>query len=127
MLKPFNEKKLFLFALLAAGLPIWFVSYGTFTKGKLTIISEVLVFLLATYTSFQTKDKNKAILFTVAGGFILAIVSKIVIDVLINPTDHNLWPFELALYMMAAFIFSGAGVGLGWGMRKLLSKAEKSD
>jgi hypothetical protein len=28
---------------------------------------------------------------------------------------------------MAAFIFSGAGVGLGWGMRKLLSNQEKSD
>ena len=54
-------------------------------------------------------------------------VSKIVIDVLIDPTDHNLWPFELALYMMAAFIFSGAGVGLGWGMRKLLSNTEKPD
>ena len=127
MLKPFNEKKLFLLALLAAGLPIWFVSYGTYTKGMLTIISEVLVFLLATYTSFQTKDKHKAILFTVAGGFILAIVSKIIIDILINPTDHNLWPFELALFMLAAFIFSGAGVGLGWGMRKLLSKTEKPD
>lgn len=127
MLKPFNEKRLFLLALLAAGLPIWFVSYHTYTKGMLTIISEVLVFLLAGYTSFQTKDKNKIILFTVAGGFILAIVLKIVIDIFIDPTDHNLWPFELVLYMIAAFIFSGAGVGLGWGMRKLLSNAEKLD
>ena len=127
MLKPFNEKKLFLLAVLATGLPIWFVNYHTYTKGMLTIISEVLVFLLATYASFQTKNKNKAILFTVAGGFILAIIAKIIIDILINPSDHNLWPFELVLYLMAAFLFSGAGVGLGWGMRKLLNQAEKPD
>jgi peptidoglycan/LPS O-acetylase OafA/YrhL len=127
MLKPFNEKKLFLLALLAAGLPIWFVSYHMYTKGMLTIISEVLVFLLATYASFQIKDKNKIIFFIVAGGFILAIILKIVIDILINPTDHNLWPFELILYMMAAFIFSGVGVGLGWGMKKLLNREDKID
>jgi len=127
MLKPFSEKKLFLLAFLATGLPIWFVSYHTYTKGMLTIISEVLVFLLATYASFQTKNKNKSILFIVAGGFILGIIVKIIIDILINPTDHNLWPFELVLYLMAAFLFSGAGVGLGWGMRNLLNHAEKQD
>lgn len=125
MLKPFNEKRLFLLATLAAGLPIWFLSYHTYTKGMFTIISEVLVFLLAAYAAFQIKDRNKIIFFTVAGGFILAVVLKIIIDILINPTDHNLWPFELILYMMAAFIFSGVGVGLGWGMKKLLTRQDK--
>ena len=125
MLKPFNEKRLFLLATLAAGLPIWFISYHTYTKGMLTIISEVLVFLLAAYAAFQIKDKNKIIFFAVAGGFILAIILKIIIDIFINPSDHNLWPFELILYMMAAFLFSGAGVGLGWGMRKILTTHSK--
>jgi hypothetical protein len=29
--------------------------------------------------------------------------------------------------MMAAFIFSGVGVGLGWGMKKLLNREDKPD
>ncbi len=125
MLKPFNEKRLFLLATLAAGLPIWFVSYHSFSQGMFTIISEVLVFLLATYAAFQIKDKNKIIFFTIAGGFILAIILKIIIDIFMNPSDHNLWPFELILYMIAAFLFSGVGVGLGWGIRKILTTHSK--
>ena len=120
MLKPFSEKKLFLLAAIGAGLPIWFVSYHSFIQGRFTIISEVLVFLIAALAVFQTKGKNKAIFLIVAAGFILAIATKIVIDIFINPTDHNLWPFEMVLYMIAAVIFSGAGVGLGWGLKKLI-------
>ncbi len=125
MLNPFNEKRLFIAATLAAGLPIWFLNYHTYSKGMFMIISEVLVFLLATYMAFRVKDKNKTIFFTVAGGFILAIILKIVIDIFIDPSNHNLWPFELILFMIAAVIFSGAGVGLGWGMRKLLNSENK--
>lgn len=122
MFNPLKEKWLFAIATLVAGLPIWFTSYQAFSKARVVIISEVLTFLLAALFAYRTTGKNKIIFFTVAGGFISAIILKIVIDIFINPTDHNLWPFELILFLIAAFIFTGAGIGFGWGIRKIIDR-----
>ena len=42
-------------------------------------------------------------------GFVAAVLVRLVVDAFTEPTDHNLWPFELIVAVLVAFPFSFIG------------------
>lgn len=36
-----------------------------------------------------------------------AIVGKIIVDVVVDPTSHNLWPFEIVMWSLAGLMLLG--------------------
>jgi hypothetical protein len=54
----------------------------------------------------------------VGGGFFIAYIIKIVIDLISDPTDHNLLPFELVFVAFIIICLTSAGIALAWIIRK---------
>ncbi len=44
-----------------------------------------------------------------SGGLVIALLARIVVEVAIDPTDHNLWPFEVALAVIVSLPSALAG------------------
>ena len=104
MVKKINIKWLLLVSVLIAGMPIWFTSYHTFTNTKIIRLSAILTILLSLLVSLITKDQSKKVLYTIAPGFIIATIIKIIIDSISDPSTHNLLPFEMIYYAIMAFV-----------------------
>jgi len=39
----------------------------------------------------------------IAYGILSALILRILLDVIRDPTDHNLWPLEIAIFVVIAF------------------------
>jgi hypothetical protein len=48
-----------------------------------------------------------------------AVMSRVLWDVIVDPTAHNLWPLEIALALWAGIPGTMAGVAMGWLLARL--------
>lgn len=110
-----DERKLWLAALgafLVYGIPYWSTPYS---KLESAMVGPALLAIpvAAFYVASQGAAGTKRITRIVGSAVVAAIALRVIVDCLRDPTDHNLWPFELiigcALGMPAAF----AGAWLG--------------
>ena len=112
----------FIISMLAVGAYWWPPSYS-----EIQIIPSWWVFafisvLVAALFAVGSLKHSLLIGVTAAGGAIAAIVIRIAVDVVGDPTSHNLWPFELAL--AGIFILPSALLGAAVGMvaRRVFSR-----
>jgi uncharacterized membrane protein YfcA len=100
--------------LLACGLPLWPVPYQQVSMpGKpaasVWLLLGALAGLLAGYI---LRQRMRGPVLAVTGGFVLAVLGRVLIETVRDPTSHNLWPFEVIIAggigLVAAFI--GVGV-----------------
>jgi hypothetical protein len=56
-------------------------------------------------------------------GVMLPLPIAAVIEVIVDPTNHNLIPFEIILYWLPAFALAWAGAFFGSAMRKQLVRS----
>lgn len=54
----------------------------------------------------------------IAAGMMMPLPIAAVIEVIVDPTSHNLIPFEIILYWLPAFAFAWAGAFFGSAMKK---------
>ena len=108
-------------AFLAAGIPWWLAPYNRFTFSHPTALLGCLAFvgLAAGFAGWSPLGLGRTV---VAAGAAVpaAVMARVLVDVLWDPTSHNLWPFEVVF--AAAFgctLAAGAGL-LGRGGRRLL-------
>jgi hypothetical protein len=45
----------------------------------------------------------------VAAGFAVAVIGRVIVEVMADPTDHNLWPFEVVIALVVGVIGAFAG------------------
>lgn len=45
----------------------------------------------------------------VAVGFAVAVIGRVIVETMANPTDHNLWPFEVVIALIVGAIGALAG------------------
>ena len=112
---------------ITAGIPIWFLSYGTFVNTKIIWLSWGLTILLTLVFCLMTKEQNKSIFFMTALGFIVATIIKIIIDGISDPSTHNLLPFEIIYYAIIAFFASAIGVGIAFVIKKILYRRQNAN
>ena len=71
------------------------------------------------YLGAVTERKISKIALHLCGGVAITLALRIIVDCAIDPTDHNLWPFEFIYMMMVSFPTGLAGAWLG---RKFLTR-----
>lgn len=59
----------------------------------------------------------------VAAGMVLPLPLALVVEVVLDPTSHNLFPFEVVLYWLPAFAVAFLGARLGDGLRERAVRA----
>lgn len=105
---------------LACGLPLWPVPYsevsmpgnpGASVWIGLGTIAGVLAGLLI--------RRVRTAVLAVAGGFVLAVILRVVVDTARDPTSHNLWPFEVVIAGTIGLFAASIGVVLALVIRRL--------
>jgi hypothetical protein len=56
----------------------------------------------------------------------VAVILKVLIDVIRDPTSHNLWPIEVVIAMGVGLVPAALGALAGWGMAKALPPTSQS-
>jgi hypothetical protein len=104
----------FVLCLLAIGLPYWALAYSQVDLPNALYGWGMLVLGLAA-ASIQATGTAGFLPTLATLGFVAPTVtmSRVVYDVAIDPTSHNLWPFEVAIaaFVGVFVVFSGAFVG----------------
>lgn len=113
----------FVVSLLAVGAYWWPPSYS-----EIQVIPSWWVFALisiAVALIFASNDFRKSMLMgaTVAAGAIGAVAVRIVIDVVGDPTSHNLWPFEIVIASLFVVPSALLGSAVGVVIRRLIRRS----
>lgn len=111
----------FVLGFLVVGVPFWSTPYSSVTvPNSFFWLGAVTVFVMAAFLAFRA-GFWKGLL--VAGAVMpLVLMCRVVVEVLIEPTRHNLWPLALIIVVVMAVGLAGSGALLGW----LASKARFS-
>ena len=109
--------------LILGGIAYWTQSYSELNIQDSSIIPIMWTagpFFGALILMFLLKEKPWRLALLISCGFILAVFGRIVYDlVFIDPTHHNLFPFELAICGIFVLPCSFAGAYLAVLIRKM--------
>lgn len=121
MRRQWTLKQLLWITVFVTGLPLWLISYEllSFTAVRWLVLG--VLALLAAFFMWRTKQPVLKTTMVTVGGYMIAYCFKIVVDTALDPTSHNLLPFELVMVAMLAFIASFLGSLLGLGARKAIN------
>lgn len=99
-----------LIAMLVAGLSYWTIPYEKMDNDIMYILWTISAFITASILTYFSPEKIvKQALLTTAG-FEIAIIVRAIYDMtFVDPTSHNLIPFELVINGFLAFIPALAG------------------
>lgn len=123
MKKLFKEPSnlyILLIALLASGFTYWFIPYKQVNLLEtyflirwinISIFTGLLGVLLFKRPMIQASLMTSL-------GFLVAVFGRIIIEVIQDPTDHNLWPFEIILALILSFPTALLGALLATFFRK---------
>jgi hypothetical protein len=108
----------------AWGLLIWPVPYNQDPAFGATVISGMFAGLVG--GSVIRPGVIRPAL-AVAGGFALADVARIVVDLTRDATSHNLWPLELVFMGVLGFLTGLLGVGIARLLQRLAATGDTGD
>jgi hypothetical protein len=95
-----GKTRAFLLMVLLSGLPWWFIDYNTYLNFPIfTIVSVVIIAFSAGHIKANTRHKKREIILVAMSAHQVALIIKILIDSLTDPTDHNMAPFEMLMIM----------------------------
>jgi hypothetical protein len=104
---------------LAYGLPSWFLPYNH-TPSWLVV---GMTGMLAGAVGGSLMRGILRPTLCVAGGFAVACMARVVVDVIRDRTSHNLWPLEVAIVLVAGTLTGIVGVLIAWAARRQLAGA----
>jgi hypothetical protein len=115
----------FVLSALSTGLPFWFIPYRevalpTTLIAPALVLPAVCALLLVAYRKALWL---RTVLITGAS-LPVAVLLRIVVEATMDPTSHNLWPFELIIASMLGMVTAGAGGLLGWVVGRIRSRRE---
>ncbi len=113
-------------AVLAVGLPYWRIPYGAVKlPGALDDRALLLIGALAcALVAFGAASFLRALIIT-AGAVPVAIMLRVIVETMRDPTDHNLWPFELAIGTVVGLMYAVPGAIVGWIGRKVVDRGSR--
>ena len=109
----------FLCCFLLAGIPFWQIPYSLVTvPNSFFGFGVVVVFAGAAVLAFRLGIAKGVM---VGGAVFPAILmARVLVEGIIDPTRHNLWPLALIIAMVLGLIVAGLGAAFGWLGGRLL-------
>lgn len=106
---------------LAVGIPYWMIPYAKLNLPNglmhLTLgVATLAALLLCTYRMASTW---RAVWFVTAA-VVAVVFVRIVVEGVMDPTSHNLWPFEIGIALFVGLVATAPGAIVGTLVRPLL-------
>lgn len=110
-------------AFLASGIPWWLAPYNRFTFSSPLGILGFLAFVgIAAGTAGWSRLGLAGATVAAGGAVPGAVMARVVVDGLRDPTSHNLWPFEIVLAAAFGFVVAFLAGLLGRLLRRMLGR-----
>lgn len=111
----------FMLGIIIGAITLWPMTYTQLNNNTSAVALGWGIFcsIAGIYLGAVTERKISKIALHLCGGVAIALALRIIVDCAIDPTDHNLWPFEFVGLMMVCLPSGLAGAWLG---RKFLQK-----
>lgn len=119
-----RQKKIWLavaFALgfFAVGVPYWLIPYGSVNLPDALVAPGLFVVV---FGAFVLRAYAVSSIWKITGilGAVMpsAVMARVIVDGLQDPTSHNLWPFEVAIALIMGIACAFAGAIAGGLLRK---------
>ena len=100
--------------LLACGLPLWPIPYREVSMPGNPAASTWLMLgaLAGLLAGYLVRERLRAPVAAVTGGFVLAVLVRVSVETARDPTSHNLWPFEVVIAAGVGVLAAMIGVGI---------------
>lgn len=98
---------------LAVGIPYWLVPYNKTIPNAVIAIGVTAVVAVAAILAFRGLKLARALL--VPGLAVpAAALARVIVEGILDPTSHNLWPFEIVIAALLGLAAALPGALLGW-------------
>ncbi len=109
----------FLLCFFIAGIPFWQIPYSNLTVPNSFFGAGIIaVFSIAVVLAFRFGIKKGIVVPGLALPSVLML--RVVVEGVMEPSRHNLWPLALIITVILGFVVAGAGATLGWLASRLL-------
>lgn len=100
-----NKFTAFVLGVLAGAISTWFQPYNELEIFGVDyrIIMSVAALLFAFLFRYFSEAKTYTTGIYIGAGILSALILRIIVDLLSDSTDHNLWPIEVAIFVLIAF------------------------
>lgn len=126
MLKKYSFVVLVVIALLGSGYFWWQPSSQQANLHDVTLPWGCVAFLTGVVGVLVLKRPILFSSWAAALGFILAVMARVIYDTRIDPTSHNLFPFEIIIAFFISFTTSLLGGFAGWSLAKIVGREKGS-
>ncbi|HCE58610.1 MAG TPA: hypothetical protein DER09_12480 [Prolixibacteraceae bacterium] len=112
---------LILLSTLLAGIFRWTVSYEGIENGNHWLFWIIGAALAGIFSVIFERNIFKAAVF-ITTGFVTAVVFRIIFDIIfIDPTSHNIFPIEIIIWAVLAFIPAILGAVIGYFIKEIVA------
>jgi hypothetical protein len=111
----------FLVGFLVVGVPCWRIPYNKATSSAV-MGGAVLIGVIALIARVLIEARFSRVVLVLAAAVPAAVMARVVVDTMRDPTSHNLWPFELVIAFMVGLAGTVPGTLLGSVLRRMLGK-----
>ena len=111
----------FLVGFLVVGVPYWRIPYNKATSSAVTG-GAILIGVIALIARVLIEARFSRVVLVLAAAVPAAVMARVVVDTMRDPTSHNLWPFELVIAFMVGLAGTVPGTLLGSVLRRMLGK-----
>lgn len=106
---------------LAVGIPYWPIPYSNLNLPDAVLEPGlVVVAISALLLRIYGVAALWRVIWMVGGSVALAVMARVVVDGVRDPTSHNLWPFEIIIALVIGFACSASGAITGSLIARLL-------
>jgi hypothetical protein len=107
----------FLAGFLVVGVPYWRIPYNKATSAHI-MMGAILIGFIALIARIVVNGRFSRIVLAVASAVPAAVMARVVIDTMRDPTSHNLWPFEMVIAFMVGLAGAVPGALIGSAIRR---------
>ena len=113
----------FVLPFLAVGIPYWRIPYSQASlPNSLYGWSLAVVFVAAAALPWLCGARFRTACLAAGGAVPAMVLARVIVETAIDPTSHNLWPFEIVIAAMVGLVVAAAGALLGTLARRALGE-----